>query len=330
MLKSSTITYDRISRVGNTLVHKSKGTSTLAWSLFRALLLIGLGFILVYPVIYMFSMSIRATSDINDPSVVWIPKNLVLSNFSTVIKITRYWEALRNTVLIGIGSAVIQTIACAFIGYGFARFQFKERNLLFSLVIFTIIVPPLTLAIPLYLNFIEFDIFGVLRVVGMLTGKNLTLNIINTPFVLIIPSLMGLGIRGGLYILVYRQFFRGLPKELEEAALIDGCGPFATFWKIMIPSCRSAMLTVFLFSVVWHWNDYFSTSMFMGDIRMMATTLASLQSTLQFAAIDYLDPFKIVTYMQAGCLLAILPILVLYLFTQRLFTESIERTGIVG
>lgn len=301
----------------------------IPWAIFRAFLLTGIGFILVYPIIFMVSMSFRTDSDVMDPGVVWIPKNYTLANLVMVLKAMQYWEALKNTLSIGMVSSILQIIICAFIGYGFARFKFKERNILFALLLFTILVPQQTLTIPTYLMYKDFDFFGLLKVFGFLSGGKASLNLLDTPYVFYLPALFGMGIRSGLYIFVYRQFFKGIPKELEEAAFIDGCGPLKTFLRVVVPNATPAILTVFLFSVVWYWNDYFHATMYMASRPMISTALANLQ-TSSILDVFRNNPFAFVNKLQCGALITILPLLVLYVFTQKYFTESIERTGIVG
>lgn len=301
-----------------------------AWSIFRTLLFIGLGFILLYPVIYMLSIAFRPVSEVMDPGIVWIPRHLTTENLATTFKVMNYPEALLNTVSIGVLSALLQLASCAVAGYGFARFQFRERKLLFAMVLFTILVPPQTITIPTYLQFRNFDVFGILGLIGSLSGHDLTLNLLDTRFSFYLPSMLGMGIRSGLYIYIYRQFFRGMPAELEDAAMIDGCGPFATFTRVMLPNAKAVILTVFLFSVVWHWNDYYYAAMYLGSKLTIATSLANLRQSLKTQGINIYDPFMLVTRMQMGSLLSIFPLLVLYSFTQKHFTESIERSGIVG
>jgi multiple sugar transport system permease protein len=139
--------------------------------------------------------------------------------------------------------------------------------------------------------------------------------------------MLGVGLRAGLFIYIFRQFFRGLPKELEDAAYIDGCGPFSTFIRVMVPNSFQAILTVLILSVVWHWNEYYLTSMFFLNKWTIATSLTGMTNHLNDTN---LNPYAFVTKMQAGSLLSILPILLMYLVLQKYFTESIERTGIVG
>lgn len=301
-----------------------------AWALLRTLLLVGIAFILLYPVIYMVSISLRSSAEVMDPSVIWIPKRVILSNFPMVLKTMRYPQPLLNTLSIGVVSALLSTAACCLIGYGFARFRFRERGLLFALVLFTILVPPQTLTIPMYLAYRTFDFFGILRLVGMVLGGPRSVNILDTRIVFYLPALFGMGIRSGLCIYIYRQVFRNLPKELEDSALIDGCGGFGTFLRIMVPNATTVIVTVFLFSAVWYWNDYFHAVMYLGSKPTVATALASLRQDLKMTGVNIYDPFELVTRLQTGSLVSILPLLVVYVVAQRWFTESIDRTGIVG
>lgn len=317
-------------RIPNTNAFKLHKLTGIAWSIFRTLLFIGLGFILLYPVIYMLSIAFRPVSEVMDPGIVWIPRHLTFDNLKTTFKVMNYPEALLNTVSIGVISAMLQLVSCAVAGYGFARFRFRERNILFALVLFTILVPPQTITIPTYLQFRNFDFFGILGAIGALNGRNLTINLLDTRFSFYLPSALGMGIRSGLYIYIYRQFFRGMPVELEDAAMIDGCGPFSTFTRVMLPNAKAVILTVFLFAIVWHWNDYYYAAMYLSSKLTIATSLANLRQSLKTQGINIYDPFMLVTRMQMGSLLAIFPLLVLYMFTQKHFTESIERTGIVG
>lgn len=208
---------------------------------------------------------------------------------------------------------------------------------MFGLVIMTIIVPSQTILISLYGTYRNFSLFGILDVYnwlgGMIGGESFSpvyLSLLNNNLVFYLPALFGMGIRSGLYIFIYRQFFRGLPKELEEAAWIDGCGKFRTFWRVMLPNATAVFVTVFLFSLVWYWNDYFNSSMFINNVPTISTMLAGLKSSGLAEVAESSDPLQTSTYVQAGALLSILPMLILYMIFQRQFTESIERSGIVG
>ena len=307
--------------------------SSAAWAVFRGAFLIGVSFIILYPLIYMLSISFRTAADMADPSVVWIPKHLSLEAMKDSFSAMDYPRALWNTVRLGLFSSLLQVMSCAVVGYGFARFEFKFKRLLFALVLFTIIVPSSVVYVPTYLSYKSFDLFGLGSLIGLFTGKPLTVNLLNTGWTLYSPAFCGVGIRSGLFIYIFRQFYRGLPRELEDAAYIDGCGFVKTFLRVIMPNAGPAFLTVFLFSVVWYWNDYYFTTMYFTNVRTVSTALATLGSLLgtrEGSGAFLNDEYLISTRMQAGCLLSIAPLLIMYVALQRYFTEGIERTGLVG
>jgi len=303
------------------------------WSLFRAALLFGLGFVLMYPLIYMLSIAFREPIDMANPAVIWIPRHLTANNLKDAFRFMNYPSALANTVRLGLVSSLFQVISCSVVGYGFARFKFPLKGLAFGLVLFTIVIPPQVVYVPTYMMYKNFDIFGILGLIGHATGTNLTPSLLNSPLALYLPAILGVGIRSGLFIYIFRQFYRNLPGELEDAAYIDGCGHMGTFLKIIAPNARPAFLTVILFSLVWYWNDYYYISMYFSNVRTVSTALAGLVDAFTTdVAFESLrtDPYMITTRLQAGCLLAIIPVLLLYIVLQKYFTEGIERTGIVG
>ncbi len=300
------------------------------WVLLRFLILLGLSFVILYPLLFMFSTAFKPAAQATDPSVIWIPKSFTLDNFSLALKGMNYSQSLLNTLMISGGSALLQVASCAMVGYGFARFKFRESGLLFACVLFTIIVPPQIISVPTFRMYYAFTVPFIGPWLEGLTGAKLSVNLINNPLVFYIPAALGVGIRSGVYIFVFRQFFRGIPRELEEAATVDGCGAFHTFVRIMVPSASGAFLTVFLFSIVWYWNDYFNSSMLLTSRRTLAMSLTLLRQNLQTLGVNTLDPFTLSARLQAGALLMVLPLLVMFLFLQRYFTESIERTGLVG
>lgn len=290
---------------------------------FRFLILFGLGFVILYPLIYMVSCTFRERADMNDPTVMWIPRHYTLDVLRDTMDAMDFWETLKNTLVLNIGCSLVQVVSCAITGYGFARFRFKGRELLFGVVILMILVPTQIIAIPLYSQFRYFGIRGVFSI-----------NLIDTMWTMYLPAITGNGIRSGLMILIFRQFFRGLPKELEDAACIDGCGPVRTFVSVMIPNAASAFLTVFLFSVVWYWNDYYVSSTFLFKTKTLALMLQNLDIALKQKLFDKpnadISPREQIVWKEAGCLLSITPILVLYTCLQKHFTEGIARSGITG
>ena len=296
------------------------------WPFFRAVIIFGLSFVILYPILYMISTSIRPQSEMNDPSIMWIPKTIRMENFVEVWNAINYPSTLWNTLILNIVSSVLQVGTCALTGYGFARFKFKGKNFFFALVLLQIIVPVQIILIPQYSQFRYFDIFGLFNA---LLGDSI--NLVGTNFSMYIPALMCNGIRAGLFIYLFRQFFRGLPKELEDAAYLDGCGPFKTFISVMIPNAASSFLTVFIFSIVWYWNDYYVSSMYFNDPNTIALKINSISVIISM----YLDnqvgiATDYVVWMEAACLLAIAPIVIMYIFLQKYFTEGIARAGLAN
>ena len=299
---------------------RRKNVFDKVWPIFRFLILFGLCFVILYPLIFMISCAFRLQSDMNDPTVMWIPRNLTLSVIKEAAEAMDFGTTLKNTLFLNIGCALVQVVSCAITGYGFARFKFKGKSLLFGIVVLMILVPQQIILSPQYMQFRHF--------------MGTELNLIDTYWTMYLPAIMGNGIRAGLMILLFRQFFKGLPKELEDAAYLDGCGPFKTFVQIMVPNMSSAFLIVFLFSVVWYWNDYYVSSSFLNNthtIALMLKTLdAQLNTTIFADTSSEVSVREKIVWMEAGCLISITPILVLYCFLQKKFTEGIARAGLVG
>lgn len=309
----------------------SKRTQKTIISVLRLVVFAALGYQLLYPLLYMLSMSLRAPADALDPSVIWIPKTFTLSNFTDALRVMDFWGAFKNSMLIGLGCGILDVLSCSFVAYGFARFKFPLSNLLFGLVILTLVIPVQTIILPMYVDMKYFDVFGVMKLISAITGGPDSISLVGSYSSFYLPSLLGLGLRSGLYIFIFRQYFKGMPVELEDAAYMDGAGPFKTFFRVMLPNAKNSIITVFLFSFVWHWNEYYLSNLLLGNLKKnFAIALSSLrvdlQSVVNVQTIS--DPLAVVTRVQAGSLLAILPLFILYLLTQRYFTESIEHVGI--
>ncbi len=298
------------------------------WSFVRLVLIAGLSFLILYPILQKISTAIKDKEDLYSPIVVWVPVHFTWDNFKQAILIMDYWETLVNTFALSISTTILTAITCALAGYGFARLKFKGSNLLFAGVILTILVPPSTILIPLYLNLKDFTLMGL---IPLLTGKSA--NLLNSYWPFILTAVTANSLKAGLYIFIFRQFFRGIPKEIEEAAYIDGAGIGTTFSRIMLPNAIPAMITVLLFSFVWQWNDSFFTTTYLASGKVMSVQLAALPynlNSLDRGGSSQVDPFYLSMVQDTGILLAILPLIIIYFFVQRYFVEGIERTGIVG
>lgn len=302
-------------------------------SLFRAILIIGLSFVILYPIFLKISIAFKHRVDLYDPTVVLIPKNFTLENFQFVMETMNYFQTMLNSFLLSSGTMLLTTVSCALAGYGFARFKFRGRNILFALVILTILVPPQTIMVPTYLEYRNFDIFGI---IGLFNGGE-GINLLGTYWPFFISSITGMGLKAGLFIFIFRQFFKSFPNEIEDAALVDGAGVIRTFYKIMLPNAIPAIITVMLFSFVWQWNDSYFTTMFLESAQVLSLRLQTVGSNIAHnlstssgGGVGAVDPSYVSMLVNTSVLLSILPLIVLYLFVQRHFVESVERTGIVG
>ncbi|WP_152394176.1 carbohydrate ABC transporter permease [Paenibacillus guangzhouensis] len=311
-------------RMGEWLSRKSPQEKAKLWTWIavRTLLILGFCYIILFPLFLRISVAFRSKVDIYDPTVLWIPRHFTFENLKLAISATKYGSALLNTFMISSATTIIQLATCALAGYAFARLKFKGSGILFALVIFTIVVPPQTIMIPLYLTYRYFDLFGILK---WFTEKG-SVNLIDTFWPFLISSGTAMGLKNGLYIYIFRQFFRGVPKELEEASLVDGAGIFKTFYRIILPNAIPAIVTVLLFSFVWQWNDSYYVSLFLSKVKVLATQLTDMGPALGKEP----DPVYQSMLLNTGVLLMMAPLIVLYLFVQRYFVESVERTGLVG
>ena len=298
-------------------------------AVFRWVLLLGFCFTILYPLVIMLSRAFMGEADLFDNSVILVPRDPGFSTFARAIERMDYWKSLGVTAGLSVGTAVTQTVVCMMVGYGFARFQFRGQKLLFALVVMTIVIPPQLVMVPLYMHFRFFDVAGLIE---LMTGSPANLLDTVAPFLLL--SLGGQGLKNGIFIYMFRQVFRGVPKETEEAALVDGANAFGIFFRIMIPSVVTMIVTVGLFSFVWQYNDSTYANLFLKNTRVLSMTYGTLansvwDNTPGIAAFLKTDEY-IAALKSTGVLLMLTPILLIYAVAQRFFVEGIERSGIVG
>ena len=308
----------------------------VVWYLFRFLLLLGVSYVILFPFFSKISSSFMCREDFVDVTVRLIPKHPTLGTYQAIIKDNKYLEALLNTFILSLGCGLIQTFICCLIGYGFAKFKFKGNNLLFLAVIFTMIVPHSTLQLSLFMKFRYFDVLWIVKLLGggvidalNVTGGVTSINFINSNWPLYILSFTGLAYKNGLYIFLLRQFYRGIPDELEESAYLDGSGVFRTFFSIIIPLSMTMMITVFMFSFCWQWTDNFYTELFFttaGD--KLLPDIIKVPKSLDT---NYAGQALYTAAIRNTCgILIIAPLIVLYLFGQKYIVQGIERSGITG
>lgn len=301
-----------------------------AVSICRAILLFGLCFLILQPLLNKISVSFMEERDLYDPTIVSIPQHFTTNNYRLATGIMKYSTALKNSLIISLTVAVLQVAMCTLVGYGFARFKFPLRNFWFACVILIIIIPPNTIRTSLYLNFLYFDVFGLIK---LITGTTINLRKTVAPYYMMSATCMGL--KNGLYIYMIRQFFRNIPKELEEAAYVDGCGTLKTFFRIMLPDAKPIITSCFLFAFVWQWTDGFYSDMFLGSTRLVSISLSKMVDEIgAYIARDLGAANMAVSVafsnavLSAGTMMIIVPLLILYLFAQKGFVESLSMSGI--
>ncbi len=307
----------------------------IVWFLFRFLLLLGVAYVILFPFYSKIASSFMSAQDFVDVTVRLIPKYPTLDTYKAIIVENGYLTALLNTVLLAGSCALIQTFVCCLIAYGFAKFKFKFNSALFLLVVFTMVVPHSTLKLSMFMEFRYFDVLGIMNFFGggvfdkISIFENTSMNLLNSYWPLWILSATGLAFKNGLYIFLLRQFFKGVPDELEESAYVDGAGVLRTFVQIILPLSVPMLITVFMFAFSWQWTDNFYTETFftttgptlMPDIVAIPTTLhvTGAAASLFTAAIT-----------NTCGLLIILPLVLIYAFAQKYIVQGIERSGITG
>lgn len=280
-------------------------------------LLIDFAFIYLYPFVYMVISALKSPEDLMDISVRWVNNELCFENFKVAAEALNYASSFFNTLLSVALCTVGHVLSGAFIGYGFARFKFRGKNFLFFLLMLSMIVPTQTIIVPLYILYSK---------LGMIPGE----------LPVILPTFFGFGLKGALFIFIFRQFFLSLPPALEEASAIDGCGPIKTFFKIALPVAKPTVIICSVLSAVWHWNDFFEPTLYIQKLKNYYLSLflpslyqavedAKAGGTMESASVGYTD-----ATVMAAVVLIIVPLFVGYMFVQRQFIQSIETSGITG
>ena len=302
---------------------------TFFYKLFRLIIVIGLAYYIIYPILEKSLSVFMTTENLYDKSVGIIPRDWTLINLKTVISTISFLDSSLNTVLISAIAAITQAISCTLVGYGFARYKFPFKNVLFGAVILVLVIPVEVIITPLFLNYRYFDIFGIFKLIN---GEGI--NLLDSIWPFLINGITCMGLKNGLYIYLMRQFYRGVPKELEEAAKIDGAGYARTFYEVMFPMGRPILFVVIVLSFVWQWTDSFYASWFYSSGKVLAVQVANLSENLAVAkaltGMDNLDARMASMLNGAGALLLMLPLVIIYSFTHKNLVGGIERSGIVG
>ena len=287
----------------------------LIFTVLLYLLLIAIGFVYLYPLLFMFVTSMKTPGDLLNPMVQWVPTEFYIGNYIKAFRVLEYPSTLASSIMISVIPSVIQTAVCSLVGYGLARYRFRGKNLLFLLILATFIIPAQNTVIPQMLTYKSFGLLG---------------NI----FSLILPAIVGQGYKSAIFILIFYQTFQSLPKVLEEAARLDGASDIKIFIQIALPAAIPAFIISLLFSVVWYWNETYLTVIFLeGGIQSLPMQLSKFVQAYENlyppGTVNIFDRLNEAVKL-AGTFLNILPLLLMYFVLQKWFVESIDRSGITG
>ena len=275
-----------------------------------------MGFVFIFPLLKMISMSFMTTEDLVNPLVTWIPYEFSLENYEKAIQVMGYWDTLLTTIFVSVVPALVQTASCSLIGYGLARYNFKGSKIVFALVLATFIIPSQITMIPQYVMYKDLKILGSIAAY-------------------LFPAALGQGFKSAIFILIFFSFFSQVPPSLVEAAEVDGGNQFTVFFKIAVPIAKPGFLISFLLSTVWYWNETYLSSLYLGgELKTLPVKLASfveafdkmMSSSATSGGVSNANE----AVQMAGTFLVIAPLLVLYAFTQRWFVEGIDKSGITG
>lgn len=293
-------------------------------AVFRYVILIGLSFIILFPFFSNLCSVFMSENDLYDSMVRYIPKAPTFDNITFMVRKTGYFRALANTALLSFVCGALQTFFCSGAGYGLAAFRFRGRGAVFAMVMITMLVPTTTILPSLYMTFRNFDLLGLF---SLIFGSPLRL--VDSIWAMVVLSVSCLALKNSLYIFVFRQFYKGVPEELSEAAVVDGAGTFRTYFSIVLPMATNICLTVFLLTFAWQWTDLTYTTMFYQNKFTVLSSMAAVASNL---AMDGIVPNSVLASAMGNTalMLIVAPLFLFFLVSQRFLVQGIERSGLVG
>lgn len=306
---------DKFSKVKKALSFKT------ASKLLIYFVLICISFVYLEPIFKMISYTFMSSEDIIDPAVSWLPRAASVSNLKIAAGALKLTKTLPNSIGFSSLLAVCQTIVSALTGYALSRYNFKFKKFWVVMILLSFIIPVTLLMIPRLIIFMTMqDVLGI--------------SMIGTPVPQVLMAAMGQGVYSTVLILIFQNFFNLIPYSLDEAAMIDGASPMQVFIQIVLKISGSTLFVVFLFSLVWNWNEtYITNTLVRGSIELLPAKLNSFDSAFSTYASSSRGSSESKineAYKMAATLISISPMLVLYAFVQKKFIQGIENTGITG
>jgi multiple sugar transport system permease protein len=263
-----------------------------------ALIIIG-GLAMVAPFIWMILSSFKSFEEIFVFPPTWLPEEWAWNNYVELFNKVPMLHFLLNSVKLAVLCVCGTLLSCSITAFALARLKFPGRNIFFMIVLGSMMIPWQATWIPVYIIMQK-------------------LHWIDTHYPLWVPSLFGSSF--GIFLL--RQFFLGIPKDLEEAGYIDGCTPFGIYWRIFLPLCKPALVALGIFAFLWSWNDLLGPLIYLNTTDKMTLTAG-----LSFLQSQHSSDWHL---MMAGSCIATLPLIVIYFFAQEAFVKGITMSGIKG
>ena len=289
--------------------------------IFLYALLIGVTYVCLFPFLYMIITSIKTSADLGDVTVNWIPNSIKWDNFKIAAKAIGFGEGVKNTILQTLLATLGHLFSCGMAGYALARYKFKGQKAVFIVVIISIIIPLQALIIPNYMMFAKMEL-------------------LNTMWPIVLPCFFGMGLKGGLFVFIFRQFFLGIPREIEEAAKIDGCSFLGAYYRVVLPMSKAILLVVSVLSVVWHWNSSYEAGIYISrnELKPLSSKISVIVDYVTNPPEEFFDALTMssseqvinVAVLMAGCFLILLPLMIGFAIVQRYFIQGIERSGLGG
>ncbi|NWL90309.1 carbohydrate ABC transporter permease [Paenibacillus sp. 79R4] len=280
-----------------------KDSSSRSSTILNYSFLIILGFVMVYPLIWLFASSFKTNAEIFGSSKL-MPTTLVWDSYTLGWQGTGQYgfnDFFINTLLLVVPTVLFTIISSVIVAYGFARFEFPMKTALFSIMIATLMLPNASIMIPRYILFNK-------------------MKWLDTYLPFIVPAAFA---TGAFFVYMMIQFLRGLPRDLDEAATIDGCNSFTVLTRVLMPLCKPAIFSVGIFQFMWTWNDFFNSIIYISSVKRFTVSLGLRLS---------LDASSAVSWNQvlAMSVVSIVPCILLFFFAQKYFVEGISTTGLKG
>jgi len=269
----------------------------------RYLPLIAVGFVTILPLFFLLSTSLKSWSETQEMPPTLFPRHFRWENYPQVFQKLPFAHYILNTVILAFGQVAGTLISCSLVAWGFARYPGRWNNIFFAVLLSTMMLPSQITAIPVFAMFVKLGFY-------------------NSYFPLIFPAWLGVN---AFSVFLLKQFFEKIPKDLLDAARIDGASEWQVFYIIAVPLCKPILWTVAVFNLIWSWNDYFRPLIYLNDEKLYPVSLGLTYFNQASQNTAFGTQWQL---LMAAALITILPVVVLFFFAQRSFVSSIMSSSL--